>query len=262
MSKGTFAPTGPVQAWQPSSFDRPDSTRRRAPTVEAVDLPTAAEMEAMQERARQEGYESGYREGLTRGQAESQALLAFSDAFHREIMRLDEAVAAEVSTLALAVAQRIIGHSYACDPAMVRRMVEQGLQALPANLESARVMVHPDDLPALQMHLGQEFVGRKLSLSGDPSVSRGGCRILSASTDIDGTLESRWSRVTDVLGSQPWTALQTRALATPAATAATGSQIDNQPRSESGTGSGAKIETEIETGSETGHAWPAQEVTP
>jgi flagellar assembly protein FliH len=210
MSKGSFAPAGKFRPWHPGNFDGPAQPMVPTGPTEEVVLPTAAELEAMQEQARQEGYDSGYREGLAQGQAETQTLLAFSDTFHREIHRLDEAVAAEVATLALAIAQRVIGAAYTSDPELVTRMVEVGLQHLPANLDAARVLLHPDDLATVTQHVGAGFAGRNITLVADRTISRGGCRVLSATTDIDGTLESRWARVTEVLGSQPWVPLPTR----------------------------------------------------
>lgn len=204
MSKGAFAPTAGFRRWLPEALEPGDRPALAAPDSEPVVLPTASEIEAMHDQARQEGYDVGYREGLARGQAESQVLLDVSDAFHREITRLDESVAAEVAALALAVAQRVIGVAYAADPGLVATMVEQALQALPPNLETARVLVHPEDVSLVVQHIGQEFTGRRVAIAADRSVSRGGCRIVTATTDIDSTLETRWARITGVLGSLPW----------------------------------------------------------
>ncbi len=207
-SRNGFAPGAVVQPWQPGNFDRRGGLAAAAvptpPPADTIVLPTAEEIEAMQEQARQEGYDAGYREGLERGGAESAALLAFSDAFHGEISRLDEAVAAEVATLALAIAQRVIGVAHQHDRTLIARVVEHALQALPANFDPARILVHPADLAVVQAHLGEEFAGRRISLAANAAVSRGGCRVQTSTTDIDGTLESRWQRVTEVLGAAPW----------------------------------------------------------
>lgn len=208
MSKGAFAPPAAFRRWSPDSFDRAGNSAAPGPTFEPVELPTAEQIEAMHDQARQEGYDTGYREGLSRGAAETRTLLAFSDAFQNEISRLDESVAAEVAALALAVAQRVIGVAYAADPGLVATMVEQALQALPPNMEPARVLVHPEDLPLVAQHIGEEFTGRRISLAADRGVSRGGCRVVTGTTDIDSSLETRWARITGALGSLPWIPLE------------------------------------------------------
>jgi flagellar assembly protein FliH len=209
MSKGGFAPIAPFRRWTPNDLEsgRPNGAGQ-AP-LEAVVLPTASEIEAMHEQAHQEGYQAGYDEGLARGQAETRTLLDFADAFQHEITRLDETVAAEVAALALAVAQRVIGVAYAADPGLVATMVEQALQALPPNLEAARVLVHPEDMAVVAQHIGEEFTGRRITLAADRMVSRGGCRVMTATTDIDSSLETRWARITGALGSLPWIPLDT-----------------------------------------------------
>lgn len=230
MSKGAFAPPSTYRRWTPELLDAAHAQGGPAPDAEPVVLPTAQEIEAMHEQVRQEGYQAGYREGIARGQAESQALMAFADAFHREIGRLDESVAAEVAALALAVAQRVIGVAYAADPGLVATMVEQALQALPPNLEPARVLVHPEDLAVVAQHVGEEFTGRRLTLAADRAVSRGGCRVVTATTDVDSTLETRWARITGALGSLPWIPLDTLNAARPPAPAAARFEPAADPR--------------------------------
>jgi flagellar assembly protein FliH len=217
MSKGSFAPIAPFRRWTPNDLASGTVPQQGHASDEAVVLPTAGEIEAMHEQAHREGYEAGHAEGLARGLAASRTLLDFADAFQHEITRLDETVAAEVAALALAVAQR--GVAYAADPGLVATMVEQALQALPPNLEAARVLVHPEDLAVVAQHIGEEFTGRRITLAADRMVSRGGCRVMTATTDIDSSLETRWARITGALGSLPWIPLDTLNAGRPGAVA-------------------------------------------
>jgi flagellar biosynthesis/type III secretory pathway protein FliH len=105
-------------------------------------------------------------------------------------------------------------------------MVELALQALPPNLEPARVLLHADDLQIVAQHIGQDFAGRRIALVADRNLTRGGCRVVTASTDVDNTLESRWTRVTGVLGGQSWPALDARDLPVAAPIATTPARAD------------------------------------
>lgn len=212
MSRSAFAPPPAFRRWIPDSFESTAAGTAKAakaqPEAQPVALPTAQELEAIHDQAQQEGYQAGYTEGLARGQQETRTLLALADAFRGELARLDEAVAGEVATLALAVAQRVIGVAYAADPGLVATMVEQALQALPPNLEPVRVLVHPDDVAVVTQHIGSEFSGRRISIAADRQVGRGGCRLATATTDIDSSLETRWARITGALGGLPWVPLE------------------------------------------------------
>jgi hypothetical protein len=70
--------------------------------------------------------------------------------------------------------------------------------------------MHPDDLAVVEKHLSEDFAGRKLSFISEASISRGGLKLMTATTDIDGTFETRWERVTASLDALDWQGLPNR----------------------------------------------------
>jgi flagellar biosynthesis/type III secretory pathway protein FliH len=96
------------------------------------------------------------------------------------------------------------------DEQLVSKMVEHAIQALPASMEPTRVLMHPDDLAVVEKHLSEDFAGRKLSFISEASISRGGLKLMTATTDIDGTFETRWERVTASLDELDWQGLPNR----------------------------------------------------
>jgi len=215
-----------VELWQMQAFDAPDSARIQEileeESSEKVVLPTAEEIEAMQEMARQEahqegrqagyqeGYHEGYREGFSDGENQRKILSQMSENFQTELSRLDEVVAAELTAFSLEIARRVLGFTYRMDEQLVSKMVEHAIQALPASMEPTRVLMHPDDLAVVEKHLSEDFAGRKLSFISEASISRGGLKLMTATTDIDGTFETRWERVTASLDALDWQGLPNR----------------------------------------------------
>jgi len=219
MPTSKLTPSSPdsIEPWRLRAFDAPDPAllkEAEEPPEEKVVLPTAEEIEAMQEMARkeayQEGYHEGYREGFSDGENERKILSQISENFQNELSRLDESVAAELSAYALVIARRLIGFAYQFDDQLVTRLVDQAIQALPANLEPTRVLLHPEDLGVVEKHLTETFSGRKLSFVAEPSISRGGLKLMTPTTDIDGTFETRWQRVTSSLDAPSWQDLPSR----------------------------------------------------
>jgi len=218
MSKLDLRAEDLVEIWQPHAFDAPIHSKNPEDDQEPVILPTAEEVEAMQEMARQEGrqqgyeegYHAGYREGFSDGELQRKTLTQMAENFQNELSRLDDVVAAELTTLALSIARRVLTIAYDQDAQLVAKMVEHAIQALPGNLEPTRVLVHPEDLKAVENHLSEEFAGRHLTFIPDETISRGGLKLMTATTDIDATFETRWQRVTSVLDQIEWEPLSSR----------------------------------------------------
>jgi len=211
-----------IEVWRLRAFDAPDPAlieeELEEEVGEKVVLPTAEEIEAMQEMARQEGhqegyqagYHEGYREGFSDGENQRKILSQISENFQAELSRLDEVVAAELTSFSLEIARRVLGFSYRVDEQLVTKMVEHAIQTLPASMEPTRVLMHPDDLAVVEKQLSEDFAGRKLSFIAEDSISRGGLKLMTATTDIDGTFETRWERVTASLDALNWQGLPNR----------------------------------------------------
>lgn len=210
MSNIDLADSEDIEVWRLEAFDGPSKeelARIAAAQQSEMKLPTAAEMEAMQELARQEAYHAGYREGFLEGEKQAKILSRIVENFQAELSRLDEMVAAELTAFALGIARKTLGFAYQFDSKLTGKMAEHAIQTLPATLEPTRILLHPEDLANVQHHLSEEFAGRKLSFMADATISRGGLKLMTATTDIDGTFESRWMRVTSSLDSLQWEAL-------------------------------------------------------
>ncbi|MDJ0806215.1 MAG: flagellar assembly protein FliH [Gammaproteobacteria bacterium] len=193
-----------VQQWRPPVMDDPD---RPAPRIEEVStpqsLPTAAELEAIQSEAydegyakgREEGFSFGHKEGLSKSQQEMrhyaeqmEQLLAI---FSEPLRELDNQVERELLSLVIAIVKQLVRREVKSDPNLIIGVVREALSILPVASQNVRLVVHPGDAELIRevYALGDTEIGWKLA--EDPVISRGGCKVITETSQIDATLDSR-----------------------------------------------------------------------
>ncbi|GHE21063.1 flagellar assembly protein FliH [Halomonas urumqiensis] len=234
---------------QPESDGGPspsETARRKAAFQRQAEQRALREKVIEQARAQghREGFDAGHAEGHAEGLAKGfeegheQARQAFERearetlapmaplamAFSEALSQLDEDVANELVELALATGRQLAGEALKSRPRQVLEIVRGLLHSEPAMAGKPRLWLHPLDHKLVQQHLGQEMDAAGWTLQPDDAMTRGGCRVASASGELDATWESRWETVKrQVRHRRP---------------AATGDG-DNASRSDSGSGSGS-----------------------
>lgn len=238
MSVTRHQAVGAYRRWEPQSFDEaaadaeklPDEAPatgtepaqpHTAPAAVAqpeIILPTAADIEAMFDRARAEGKTEGKAEGKAEGHAEgfaagrAEGLKKGLEEARREAARLaelvgamdkaldgvDSDVAEEIVALAIELARQMVRHTLTDHPAAVAETVREALQQLPQNQLS--IHLHPDDANLVREHLKDTLEHGHHRIVEDESMTRGGCRLQAASSEIDASIETRWKRTLESLG--------------------------------------------------------------
>lgn len=238
MSISRHQATGAYRLWTPPDFDAPNEATPPAaetheqtasadspppaeanpePVVETpaettseppqppeppVKLPTAEEIEAMFEQTRSEGYRVGQEEGLADAREEAARLTRVVTAMDESLDRLSTEVADEIVALAIALAERMVGDTIATRPETVAATVRTALQHAPPQ-GKIRIHLHPQDVQLVREHLGDQLEAGHHHLIEDDTVTRGGCHLKTANSDIDATLETRWRRVLESIGRTP-----------------------------------------------------------
>ncbi|EWG99452.1 flagellar assembly protein FliH [Halomonas sp. BC04] len=178
-----------------------------------------AELKALREKtlreARDEGFKAGFEEGRAQGQAQgleegrqeaekelkqrTREVLAplkpLAEQFAEALAVLDEEVANEMVELALATGRQLAGEALKARPRQVLELVRALLHTDPPLTGQQRLWLHPQDHKLVEQHLGQELEAAGWKLQPDDQLSRGGCRVTSASGELDATWESRWQAV-------------------------------------------------------------------
>ena len=223
------------QRWEMTSFgdERPSTLAQRqaeraaaeaaraaapppAPIAPAIPMPTVEEIEAIREAARQEGYaqghaeglasghEAGYQDGLDMGRLEAAAELThlqdLATTFGDAVTQADEAISNDVLELALHLARNMVRTAFEVRPELILAVVREAIDYLPTLQQPALLTLHPEDALIVRSSIGHELDKSGWRLVEDGGIARGGCRVDTASNQIDAQIASRWQRLTHALG--------------------------------------------------------------
>jgi len=230
MSKDT---QGAFKRWEMTSFgdERPSSLAARiqaeeraaasaaaaaavaaAPVAPVMQLPTAAEMEALREGARADGYAEGLEEGREAGRAEGyeagraemalemESLRAVAATFSGAVAAADETIASDVLDLALHLARSMVRTAFTVRPELIIPIVREAIDYLPVLQAPAILALNPDDIEIVRTALSDELDKGGWRVVADPQVGRGGCKVDTASNQIDAQAAARWTRLAHSLG--------------------------------------------------------------
>ncbi|RJG15622.1 flagellar assembly protein FliH [Massilia cavernae] len=198
------------QRWEMNSFDpRPVPTAAPAPLdVPAISLPTVDELNAIREQARTEGYDeghaAGYADALAVGRAEAAAQLehlqSIAVTFGNALSQADENIAGDVLELALHLARNMMRTALQVKPELVIPVVREAIEYLPVLQQPAILMLNPEDASIVRDAIGEELDKGGWRVIEDARIARGGCKIDTASNQIDAQVASRWNRLSHSLG--------------------------------------------------------------
>ena len=196
---------GKFEQWRPPSMGdgQPGSKGRVARADKQAPLLTAEQLEQLQQEAYQEGFEQGKREGFEYGHKEALAesrghfkeqiecferLLATLNA---PLQQLDEQVERELVEMVISMVRQLVRREVKADPGQIIGIVREALAILPVSSRNIRVILHPEDASTVReiYALSENELGWKIV--EDPVVAQGGCRVVTESSQVDATLESR-----------------------------------------------------------------------
>jgi flagellar assembly protein FliH len=224
----TEKPARPVlsawQRWEMDTLNEPAASAQRHPVapVEAPPSPAlihAVELARLRREARtageaegrNEGRAKGHAEGLAEGRAEGLAaglaaasahaeqLKALSASLPAALRRAEGELADTLLTLALDVARQVVHRTLRAEPEWVLPLVQDLLHAEPALQGEPRLLLHPDDVALVRNSLGNELQTAGWQVRPDETIARGGCRVQSATGEMDASLETRWKSVAAAL---------------------------------------------------------------
>jgi flagellar assembly protein FliH len=200
---------------EPAAGSPPPRPPEPAPVVAEVRPPTAADVEAIERAAYDEGFACGRAEGETRGHAEaleraeaslrSQAehLASILQTLASPLQDLDAQVEQALVTLALSVARQLVRRELKIDPGQVIAVVREAVSALPLASGELRLYLHPEDAALVRQVLAVKDGEGAWHIVEDPVLTPGGCRLVTETSQIDATVEARLNAViARVLGGE------------------------------------------------------------
>jgi len=154
--------------------------------------------------------EEGYREGVETGRREAEVLLNAERDALREVRNsltqlmseFEHSLANDVLSMSLELAKLIVRHSIKVKPDLVLSVVKEAVASLPGVDQQTTIHLHPSDATLLRKLAENDKTLHELpwQIVEDVRVERGGCRLETAITEVDATLETRWRRIIAALG--------------------------------------------------------------
>lgn len=216
------------QRWEMESFGEQEALATNDAAVERARASAAAERERLaeiarkldedREEARAEGYAAGLSEGRKAGiedgrtagiaegrlqaEQERQLLRQIAETFGTEVARANELIAADMLDLSLDLAKAMLKTALKIRPELVIPVVREAIHYLPTLQQPALLHLHPEDAVLIAEHLGDEISTAGWRVVEDPHMDRGGCRVETASNQVDATAPVRWQRIAAALGKE------------------------------------------------------------
>jgi flagellar assembly protein FliH len=163
--------------------------------------PTARELDELERSAHHEGFERGRAEGYAAGMAQARAhgeqLAVLLDRFARPLAELEGEVEHVLVNLANAVAAALLRGMAKHDPGMVAALARHAASGLPAAARDVEVILHPEDLAAVEKALPER--DPRWRLVANPQLARGDVRVHSDSVRLDATLATRLANAAEAL---------------------------------------------------------------
>lgn len=160
---------------------------------------TANQVEKVQKQAYDEAYAAGMKEGLEAGKQEAisrvKNLEQLMHSLAQPFQQLDQEVEDELVALAIGIVRQLVRREIKTDPGQVVAVVREAVAALPVVSRNIRLHLHPEDAVIVQEALNLSERERAWNVVDDPSINRGGCRVVSEHSQVDATLETRLAQI-------------------------------------------------------------------
>lgn len=179
---------------------------------------TADQLSNIQDQAHKEAFEQGFTQGYKDGidKAQKETLQKNQDLQHRveqmdQLLRslstpfeqLDGQVEAELASLAVSLARQIIRRELKLNPGEIVAVVREAVAALPVATRHPQIFLHPEDAAFIRQTFSLSGEHEHWKLIDDPAMTRGDCRVVTETSRIDASVESRLTAIiTKALGGE------------------------------------------------------------
>jgi flagellar assembly protein FliH len=186
-----------------AQLDQP-ALERPAPEKTPPAVRVADELARARKEAYEQGLAAGREEASTRMDAERAALHRVTEAFQEMMQEFEQGLANDVLSMSLELAKLIVRQAIRVHPQVVLTVVREAVSSLAGMDAETTVHLHPDDAALLKAFSKEDAALASLpwKIVEDARIERGGCRLETASTELDATLETRWRRVIAALGRE------------------------------------------------------------
>jgi len=190
--------------WELPPIDGPVVARRRR----------GADLDVIEREAWDKGFADGHEAGLAAAREEQHAALTEIDRrvqqlgsilefMSRPLAEVDAQVQRQLALLAGAIARQVVRRELKIHPDDIVGVIRDTVSLLPVTARDVRVHLNPDDAQLVRSRLTEVTSERAWSITEDPILPRGGCRVTSENSTIDAQVEQRvGAAIAAVLGDE------------------------------------------------------------
>ncbi len=161
----------------------------------------AAELERAREEGRREGALAAREEMHAMLESEREALRAGAAGLATLIRDVEQRLAGDVLGMSLELAKLVLRENLRVNPEALLVALREGIASLPSISEQVTLVLHPGDAQLLRaLHDDERGLPILWKILEDAQMTRGGFRLETSSTEVDGSMETRWQRVVAALG--------------------------------------------------------------
>jgi flagellar assembly protein FliH len=199
------------QRWEMASFgdDRPSAQAAAAATKQTSEQLAQLREEAMRqgyaaglEQGRADGFAQGLDAGRAAGAQDISHLRQIAESFGAEVAHANDLIANDMLDLALDLSKAMLKTALAVRPELVLPVVSEAIRYLPTLQQPALLFLNPEDAALVRARMEEELTKAGWRVAEDPHLERGGCRVETASNQIDASAATRWQRIAAALGKE------------------------------------------------------------
>lgn len=198
------------ERWEMRSFGDTRAEAQPAPVAPPPPKVSIEEIAAIREEARARGHAEGFAEGRAEGLAQGRAagaaemkhLQKIAGQLGEEAAKADQTIANDVLELALDLAKAMLKTALTVRPELVAPIVSEAIRYLPSLQQPATLLLNPQDAAIIRSEMHAELEKAGWRIVEDGHIQRGGCRIDTATNQIDAGIDTRWQRLAEALGKQ------------------------------------------------------------
>lgn len=148
----------------------------------------------------QAGNQAGYAEGHEKSLAELARIEQLMAALDAALEQFDQQLGGEILDLALALAKQVMRSALKFRPESLLAVIREALASLPQPSTHPQLILHPDDAALVRDLMVEELAHVHGRIVEDSHIERGGCHVKTDASEVDATLQVRWSRAIATLG--------------------------------------------------------------
>lgn len=190
----------PFERWELASFDSHSGKSIQGTAQKNTPLVTVGEVDNIRIQAQEEGRTAGYNEGIQQARSEAEKIHELLQNLQTEVNQLDSELAQSLLDLSLEIAQKMVCATLQVKPEVILKIVSEAISSLPHFNQNAHLILHPEDAELVRQNMGEQLSHAGWKILTDLQIKRGGCRVETAHSVVDATVEARWKRVVESIG--------------------------------------------------------------